>query len=110
MAQQSHLRHRVLQHSRRDRMPFGVIAVEETVRRRPVGYPGKLPPQIHRILDAGVEALTADRVVHMRGVPRQQDSPVAIGHRLSGHVGCPENPSGAVDSIICSVDGDQRFA
>ena len=103
--------HCVLQHARRDRMPFGVIAVEEAVRRRRVdGHQGKLPPQIHRILDAGVEPLAADRVMHMRGVPRQQDSSVAIGRCLPGHVSCPGNPSGAVDSVICSIDGDERVA
>ena len=53
------LRHGVLQHPRADRMPLGVVGVQQAVRRCPLDHLGELPSQVHRILHAGVEPLAA---------------------------------------------------
>src|SRR3712207_6975188 len=52
---------------------LGVVGVEEALRCGPVDHLGQLPAQVHRVLDAGVEALAADRGVHVRRVAGQQD-------------------------------------
>ena len=104
------LRHGVAQHAGGDRVALGVVGVEEALRRGPVDHLGQLPAQVHRILHAGVEALPADRGVHVRGVAGQQHAPVAVGRRLPGHVGEPGDPGRAVDAVIGAVDGDERLA
>ena len=73
------------QHPGSDRMAFGMVAIKKAFRRCPVGDLGQLPAQIHRVLNTDAEALSTHRVMHMCGVARQQDSPVAIGRGLPGH-------------------------
>ena len=104
------LRHRVAQHAGGDRVPLGVVGVEQALRRRPLDHLGQLPAQVHRVLHADVEALPADRGVHVRGVAGQQHAPVAVGRGLPGHVGEPRDPGGAVDPEVGPVDGDERLA
>jgi hypothetical protein len=53
-------RHGGLQHARGDRVPLGVVSVQQAVQRCPVGDLGQLPSQVHRILHTDVEALSAD--------------------------------------------------
>ena len=76
----------------------------------PLDHLGQLPSQIHRILHADVEALSAHRGMHMRGVAGQQHAPVAVGRGLPGHVGEAGDPGGTVDPEIGAVDGDERLA
>lgn len=87
-----------------------MVAIEKTFRGFLVDHLGQLPSQIHRILHAGVESLSADRVVHVRGVAGQQDSSVPVCLGLPGHVGEPGDPGGAVDSVIGPARGDESFA
>ena len=109
-AAQRDLRHRVAQHAGADRVALGVVGVEQALRRRPLDHLGQLPPQVHRVLHAGVEALSAHRGMHVRGVAGQQHPPFAVGRRLPGHVGEPRDPGGAVDPVVGPVDGDERLA
>ena len=60
-----------------------LVRVEEAFRRNPVDYLGQLPSQIHRILHAGLEALSAIRRMDVRGIASDQDSSFAIGCSLT---------------------------
>lgn len=107
--QQRHLRYRVAQHALADRMPFGVVGVQQGGWRRAADHQGQLPAQIHRILHAGVQSLPAHRVMDVCGVPGQQHPPVTVARRLACRIGEPGNPTGTVDSVIRAVDRDQRL-
>ena len=109
-AEERDLRHRVAQHAGGDRVALGVVGVQQAVRRRPVDHLGQLPAQVHRVLHAGVEALSAHRGMHVGGVAGQQHPPLAVGRGLPGHVGEPGDPGGAVDPVVGPVDGDERLA
>ena len=84
------LRHRVAQHARGDRVSLGVVGIEQALRRCPLDHLRQLPSQVHRILHTDVEALSAHRGMHVRGVAGQQDASVAIDRGLPRHVGEPE--------------------
>ena len=49
------------QHVGADGMALGLIAVEQSRRRRSAHGGGQLPAQVHRVADAGVHALPAER-------------------------------------------------
>ncbi len=104
------LRHRVAQHAGGDRVALGVVGIEEAFRRCPLDHLRQLPSQIHRVLHTDVEALSADRGMHVRGVAGQQDPSVAVGRGLPSHVGEPGDPGGTVDPVVGPVDGDERLA
>ena len=74
-AHERDLRHRGAQHAGSDRVPLGVVRVEQALGRRLLDHLGQLPAEVHRILHAGVEALPADRGVDVRRVAGQQDPP-----------------------------------
>ena len=93
-----------------DRVALGVVGVQQAFRRCPIDHLGQLPAQIHRILHAGVEALSTDRGMHVRRVAGQQDPSVAVGRGLPGHVGEPGDPGGTVDPVVGPVDGDEALA
>ena len=54
-----------------DRMPFGVVAVQEAARRPVLDGRGQFPAEVERVLYAEVEALAAQRRVDVRGVARR---------------------------------------
>ena len=95
---------------RGDRVALGLIGVQQGLRRGSVDHLGQLPPQVHRILHADVQALPAHRGVHVRGVAGKQHAPFAIGHGLTGHVGEAGDERGLCDAVVCPVDGDERLA
>ena len=109
-AEQRDLRHRVAQHAGSDRVPLGMVRIEEAFWRRLLDDLGQLPSQIHRILHTDVEALSARRVMHVRGVAGQQHPSLAVGSCLPSHIGEPRDPGGTVDPVIGPVDGDERLA
>ena len=109
-AHERDLRHRGAQHAGSDRVALGMVGIKEAFRRCPVDHLAKLPAQVHRILHAGVEALSTDRGVHVRRVARQQDAPRAVGRSLPGHIGEPGDRCGTVDPVVGPVDGDERLA
>ena len=104
------LRHGVVQHPGTDRMPFGVVGVQQALGRRPLDHLGQLPSQVHGILHARVEALAALRGMHVGGVAGQQDPTVAIGRRLPRHVGEPGDPAGAAEPEVRPVGDDECLA
>jgi hypothetical protein len=69
------------------RVALGVVAVEQTVGRRPVDHLAELPSKVDGILHAGVEALSTLWRMHVGGVAGEQDTSEAISGRLPGHVG-----------------------
>ena len=103
-------RHRVAQHAGADRVALGVVGIQEAFRGCPVDHLGQLPSQIHRILHAGVEALSTVRGMHVCGVAGQQHPSFAVGRGLPGHIGEPGDQGGTVDPVIGPVHGDERLA
>ena len=91
-------------------MALGVVGIQEAFRRCPVDHLGQLPPQVHRILHTGVEALSTHRGMHVCGVAGQQHPSVPVGRRLPGHIGEPGDPGGTVDPVVGPVYGDERLA
>ena len=104
------LRHRVPERAGSDRMALVLIRVQEALRGGPVDHLRELPSQIHRILHAEAEALSAHRVVHVRRVAGQEDSADAVGRGLPGHIREPGDPRRIVDPEVGAEHGDQRFA
>src|SRR6266568_5714258 len=76
------VRYRLLLHELdRDRATLKIVEVEQTVRLTAEKNSRKLLGEIGRILDAAVEAHPADRIVHVRGVAREQRATLAEGCR-----------------------------
>jgi hypothetical protein len=87
-------------------VPFGVVGVQQPVRRPAVDLGGQLPAQVDRVLDAQVQPLPAGRRVDVRGVAGQQHpaGPVPFGQpggvaeagdparRVHAEVGAGEHP------------------
>ena len=86
-AQERGLRHRVVQDPRSDRVALCMVGLQEGFRRCALNHLGQLPSQIHCILHADIEALSADREMHMCGISGQQDSSVPVRGGLPGHIG-----------------------
>ena len=91
-------------------MALGVISIQQAFRRYSLDHLRQLPSQIHRILHADVETLSAHRGMHVRGVAGQQNPSVAICSGLASHVGEPGDRGGTVDPVIGPVYGDERLA
>ena len=79
---------------RRDQAPgecdsFRLVAVEKRRVRASMQDGGELPGQVHRVADAGVHALSADRTVDVRGVAEQERAALAemIGDAMVHAVG-----------------------
>ena len=60
------------EHARTDRVPLGLVGVEQALRRRAADHLRQLPSQVHGVLDADVEPLPARRRVHVRRVAGQE--------------------------------------
>ena len=105
-----HLRHRVSKHGRGDRAALGVVRVEVVFGCCALHHLRQLPTEVHRILDTHVEALSADRGMHVRRVAGQQHAPLAVRGRLTGHVGEPRDPRRTVDAVVGPVHADERVA
>ena len=103
-------RHRVAQDAGAHRVALGVVGVEEAFRRRPLDHLSQLPSEIHRILDARIEALSTVGGMHMGRVAGQEDPPVAIGRGLPRHVGEPGDSGRTVHPVIGPIDRDERLA
>src|SRR5690606_13072242 len=72
------LRLRVAQDARGHRMAFGMIAVEQAVRRPALYHLRKFPAEVDRILQAEVETLPAKRRMDVRGVAGEQHAALAV--------------------------------
>ena len=97
---QLHLRAGVVQHVGGDRVPLGLVAVQQPLRRPAVDLGGQFPAQVDRILDAEVESLPADRRVDVRRVAGEQHpaDPVALGQ--PGGVAEPGGPARRVRAEV----------
>ena len=60
-----------------ERDPLRLVGIEECRRSLPVNDSGDLPREVHRVADAGVHPLPADRTVDMRGVAEEKRTTVA---------------------------------
>src|SRR5690606_12629188 len=80
------LRLRVAQDARGDRMAFGMIAVEQTVRRPALYHLRKFPAEIDGILQAEVETLPAKRRMDVCGVAGEQHADRKSTRLNSSHV------------------------
>ena len=58
--------------------PLRRIAVEQLLRRDPLGHESELPGEIVGIVDAGIGAAHAEDRQKMRGVAGKQHAPVAV--------------------------------
>src|SRR5262249_26650705 len=100
--------HREAEEARSNRMPLGVVGVEETLGRRPADDLRELPSQVHRILDTDVEPLSACGGMHVSSVAGEEHAAIAIGRRLSCHVRKSRYPSCIANAVIRSVYVDER--
>src|SRR5690606_37990773 len=75
------LRADVVQHLRGHRAPLVLVAVQQPRGRPAAHLRGQFPTEVERVLDTEVEALPAQRRVHVRRVAGQQHpaDPVALG-------------------------------
>src|ERR1041385_7505994 len=80
-------------------MTFVVGSVPEALGGRLLDHLGRLPPQVHGILDAGVETLTTERGMHVCSIARQKNAPLAIRRRLPGVVRKTGSPAQAVHAM-----------
>ena len=104
------MRHGALEHARADRVPLGLVGIEQALRRRAVDHLGQLPSQVHGVLDTDVESLSACRGMHVRRVAGQEHPSLSVGRRLPGRVGEPREPRDVVNTEVGPVDGDERLA
>ena len=109
-AAERRLRHGGLEHARPDRMPLGVVGIEQALRRCAVDHLGQLPSQVHGVLDTDVESLSAYRGMHVRRVAGQEHPSVSVRRRLPGHIGEPREKRDVVNAVVGPVDGDERPA
>ena len=101
---------RALEHARADRVPLGLVGIEQALRRCAVDHLGQLPSQVHGVLDTDVESLSAGRGMHVRRVAGQEHAPLSVGRRLPGRIGEPREPRDVVNAEVGPVDGDERLA
>ena len=71
------------QHAPCNRMPLGLIGVEQTRRGLISRRQRQLPAEIEGILDPHVHPLTTDRTMDVRGVAREEDRTAAIAIGLA---------------------------
>ena len=109
-AHERRLRHRALEHARTDRVPLGLIGVEQALRRCAVDHLGELPAQVHRVLDPDVESLSARRRMHVRRIAGQEHASRSVRRRLPRRIAEPREPRDVVNAEVGAVDGDERLA
>jgi hypothetical protein len=99
-----------LEHARADWVPLGVVAIQEAVWRCSVYHLRELPSQVHRILNTDVESLSTYGGMHVRRVASQEHATVAVGGRLTGHVGKPRDPGRVANTVVRPVHSAERLA
>ena len=66
------------QHAGSHRVAFGMVGIEQALRRNPLDHLRQLPSQIHRILHADLKPLPAERRMHMGRVTGEQDASLPV--------------------------------
>jgi hypothetical protein len=77
-----------VEHARTDRVPFGLVGIEQALWRAAVNL-GQLPSQVHGVLDTGVDPLSAGRRMLARRVSGQEYAALAVGRCLPSRIGDP---------------------
>jgi hypothetical protein len=95
---------RVLRQLRAHRVSFRVVAVEQRGVRPALCDRGQLPPEVHGVLNADVEADAAGREVAVRGVSGQQHAAGPVGRGDARRVAEPRQPRGVVHAEVCAGD------
>ncbi len=108
-ASQRRLRHGAPEHARTDRVPLGLVRIEQALGRCAPHHLGQLPSQVRGVLDADVESLSACRKMHVRCVAGQDHPSLSVGRRLPGHIGEPREPRDVVDTVIRPPGGNERL-
>ena len=100
------------QHLGPDRMPLLLVAVQQTVAGDAVDGGRQFPAEVHRVLDAGVHALAAERRVHVRGVARQENAAHAVAAGLPPLAEKPGTPPRSVmpKSVPAMPANDSRIS
>ncbi len=88
-------------HPLADRSAFALVGVQQPFGRPPPQLRGELPAEVHRVLDARVEALPAHRQVDVRRVARQEDPPRPVPVGQPGGVAEAGQPAhlGVVEQV-----------
>jgi hypothetical protein len=81
------------EHPPADRLPLRVVGIEKTCRRPAMNLRGQLPPQITRILYAGLKSHSSIGKMHMCGIARKQHAALAISLGLTAGICSPRHPS-----------------
>src|SRR6185295_3111772 len=55
-------------------IPLAVVSIQQTRGRPAVYCRGEFPAEVHRVLQTEVQARTAHRGMHMRGIADQEDA------------------------------------
>src|SRR5689334_21025451 len=90
-------------------MTLGVICIEQAVGRYTLDDLRQLPAEVHRILQASAESLSADRRVDMCGVAGEQHASAAILRRLSRRVGETRDPGWTVHAVVSAARSDEQL-
>jgi hypothetical protein len=104
------LREGVLGQREADGVAFGVVAVEQAGRRAAVDLGGELPAQVHRVLDADVQADATRREVHVGGVAREQHAAPAVLGGDPGGVAEAGQPGRVVHAEVAARHADRGGA
>ena len=105
--QQLHLGAGVVQHVRGDRMTFGLVGVQQGLRRPAADLGGQLPAEVERVLDAEVEALSAGGRMDVRRIAGQQHPPDPIALGQPGGIAEAGHPARGVHAEVGPGDGAQ---
>lgn len=92
------------EHARADRVPFGLVAVEERFRvgRLLPDHRGELPGEVGGVLEPGVHALATGGRVDVRGVPGEEDPAGAVGRHLAFVAVEAGDPAGVVHAVVAA--------
>ena len=104
---QFHLGAGVVQHVLGDRMTFGLVGVQQCFRRPAADLCGQFPAEVEGVLNAQVEALSADGWMDVRRIAGQQHPPDPITFGQPGGIPEAGQPARGVHAEIGSGDGAQ---
>ena len=105
---QGHLRHGLTQHACGNGMTFGMIRVEQRIPRDAMHDLRELPAEVHGILHAEAQSLSADGRVHVGCIAGEQHASLAIRLRLSRGIREARDPRGTVNAVVGATHGDER--
>ena len=90
-------------------MAFGLVGLQQGVGPPPAQRSSQLPAQIHRILDAGVHTLAANRRMHVCGVAGDEHVADAVTLSLTTFTSESRHPPHVMHSVVAAGDPDERI-